>query len=168
MIMPYSDYKKQRIVDLYTKGLRAPSIQVKLAREGLTTTRQGIYKFLRKFEEAGTIARRPGSGRPSKVAGKIEQIIEAEMQKDDDTTVEQLQKLLQSQGHTLSKMTILCCGQQLGWNTRGAAYCQMIRKANKAKRLNWAKENIDRNFNNVIWTDKTSVQMERHRRFCCR
>ena len=145
MIMPYSDYKKQRIVALYTKGLRAPSIRVKLARKGLATTRQGIYKFLRKFEEAETIARRLGSGRPSKVAGVIEQLIEAEMQKDDETTVEQLQKLLQSQGHTLSKMTILRCRQRLGWSTRGAAYCRMIREPNKAKRLDWAKENIDKN-----------------------
>jgi transposase len=153
---------------LYAKGLRAPSIRVKLAKEGLATTRQGIYKFLCKFEEAGTIARRPGSGRPSKVAGEIEQLIEAKMQKDDETTVEQLQKLLQSQGHTLSKMTILCCRHRLGWNTRGVAYCQMIQEANKAKRLIWAKENIDKNFNNVIWTDETSVQMESHRRFCCR
>ena len=94
--MPYSDYKKQRIIYWHTKGLRAPLICNKLANEGLPTTRQGIHKFLRKVEETGTIAWRPGSGRPSKVAGVVEQIIDAQMNKDDETTVAELQRLLRS------------------------------------------------------------------------
>ena len=57
---------------------------------------QGIHRFLRKVEETGTIARRPGSGRPSKVAGVVEQIIDTQMNKDDETTVSELQKLLRS------------------------------------------------------------------------
>ncbi len=44
----------------------------------------------------------------------------------------------------------------------------MIRDANKQKRLDWALANTDRNFADVIWTDETSVQLESHRRFCCR
>ena len=96
MTMSYSDYKKQRIIYWHTKGLRAPLICSKLASEGLPTTRQGIHKFLRKVEETGTIAQRPGSGRPSKVAGVVEQIIDTQMNKDDETTVAELQRLLRS------------------------------------------------------------------------
>ena len=45
----------------------------------------------------------------------------------------------------------------------------MIREANKEKRLQWAKENIDllNKFDDVIYTDKTTVQMETHTRKCC-
>ena len=168
MPLSYSDYKKQRIMFWYAKGLRAPSIRHRLAGEGLSATRQGIHKFLQKLIETGTIARKPGSGRPSKVAGEVERIIEEEMTKDDETTVEQLQKLLQNQGHHLSRPTILRCRKNLGWSTRGAAYCQMIPEPNKVKRLDWAKENANENFDDVIWTDETSVQLECHRRFCCR
>ena len=120
--MSYSDYKKQRIIHWYTKGLKAPSIRNKLVGEGLPATRQGIHKFIRKLEETGTVARKQGSGRPSKVAGEVERFIEDAMNKDDETTVKQLQKLLQNEGYHLSRTTILCCRKNLGWSTRGAAY----------------------------------------------
>ena len=44
----------------------------------------------------------------------------------------------------------------------------MIRDANKQKRLEWALANRSESFEDVIWTDETSVQLESHRRFCCR
>ena len=58
--------------------------------------RQGIHKFLCKVEGTGTIARRPGSRRPSKVAGVVEDIIDVQMNEDDETTVAELQTLLRS------------------------------------------------------------------------
>ena len=44
----------------------------------------------------------------------------------------------------------------------------MIREANKVKRLAWAVENQDDDFDDVIWSDECTVQLENHRRFCCR
>ena len=47
-------------------------------------------------------------------------------------------------------------------------YCQLIRDANKEKRLEWARENVasalEDRFIDVIWTGKASVQPEAHRR----
>ena len=43
----------------------------------------------------------------------------------------------------------------------------MIREQNKAKRLDWARRNLGSSFEDVIWTDETSVQLESHRRFHC-
>ena len=47
-------------------------------------------------------------------------------------------------------------------------YWQMIREVNKEKRLKWAKVNQDTTFENVTFTDETTVQMETHRRTCCK
>ena len=44
----------------------------------------------------------------------------------------------------------------------------MIRENNKENRLLWAQENMMMEFDNVIWTDETSIQLETHTRFCCR
>ena len=38
----------------------------------------------------------------------------------------------------------------------------MIRDMNKEKRLEWAQENKDENFDDVIWTDESTVQLETH------
>ena len=46
----------------------------------------GVTKFLKHYEEMGTISRKPGSGRPSKVMDEIKLLIDEQMKKDDETT----------------------------------------------------------------------------------
>lgn len=95
------------------------------------------------------------------------------MRRDDETTAIQLQKLLVDKGHPLSLKTILASREMLGWTFRGSAYCQVIREANKQKRLDWALQYsqeaaTDNGFEDVLWTDESSIQLECHRRFSYR
>ena len=83
--------------------------------------------------------------------------------------VTQLCGLLHTKGYNLSLSVILKSRSSLGWTFRGSAYCQMIREANKLKRLEWAQEytrEADVGFSNVISTDETLIQLEPHRQFC--
>ena len=89
------------------------------------------------------------------------------MERDDETTAKELQQHLKNKGWDASLTSILRWRLQLGWTSKGTRYCQMIRDANKEKRLQWAKENVkEMNFENVIFTDETRVQKETHRRTC--
>ena len=69
---------------------------------------------------------------------------------------------LVDKGYSISLRTALGC------TFRGSAYCQLIRDANKTKRLHWAQQHLHDSFEDVIWSDKFTVQMESHRRFVCR
>ena len=74
-----------------------------------------------------------------------------------------------SAGYNLSLSTILRSRSSLGWTFRGSAYCQIIWEVNKLKRLEWAQEytrEAEVGFSNVIFTDKTSIQLEPHQQFC--
>ena len=156
--MVYSFYKKQRILYLHRKGFRPPTIKKILEKEGLKSTRIGIYKLLERFNNTGCITRQPGSGRPSKVTEEIKKIVEEQMRQDDETTAHQLHRLLTtSKGYNLSIDTILRCRSSLGWTFRGSAYCQLIRDVNKLKRYDWAVQYKNDDFDNVIYTDETSV-----------
>ena len=90
------------------------------------------------------------------------------MQEDDETIATQLQTKLAARGCYISLTTIPCNRRQLGWVYRGSAYCQLIRNANKQNRLEWACTNLDNNFDDVIWSDESSIQLDCHRRYCCR
>ena len=90
------------------------------------------------------------------------------MRKDDETTALQLREILLSNCISISLRTVLRSRQVLGWTFRGSAYCQLIREANKLKRLQWAQEHINDDFMNVVWTDEASVQLETHRKRCYR
>ena len=167
--MLYSTYKKQRILYLRSQGLKAPTIARMLRdEENLQCTCVGVSMFLKRFEETGSLTRQPGSGRPSKITAEIKEIVEEQMQFDDETSAVQLHRLLNDRGYSISLRTILRCRTSLGWTFRGSAYCQLIREANKEKRLVWAREHVGESFDDVIFTDESSIQMESHRRFCCR
>ena len=56
----------------------------------------------------------------------------------------------------------------MGWTFRGSAYCQLIREANKQKRLEWALKHYTDDFENVIFSDESSIQIETHRLRCYR
>ena len=154
-----------RILYLSQEGHRPPTISKILEEEGMSASRRGIAKFLKLYKETGTIARRPGSGRPTKVTEAVKKVVEEQMKADDETTAHQLHVLLNSKGYSLSLTTILRCRSTLGWTFRGSSYCQLIREENKRKRLEWAKEYLheaESGFENVIWTDETTVQLETH------
>ena len=154
---------------LRCSNFKPPTIQqLLLTNEGIVTSRHGIAKFLKVYKLTGTIDKRRGSGRPSKASEEVRKIVEEQMRNDDETTAIQLHRLLVTKGHGISLSTILRCRKSLGWTYRGSAYCQLIRDANKEKRLAWARENLHNDFNDVIWNDETTVQLESHRRFACR
>ena len=92
------------------------------------------------------------------------------MQADDETTAVQLLDLLRRSGIQISLSTVKCCRLSLGWTFHGTRYCQMVREPNKLKRLDFANKCLAENetFDDVIWTDETSVQLECHRRHCFR
>ena len=127
-----------------------------------------IAKFLKKFNVTGCIIRRSGSGHPSKVTVEIKVIVNEQMKIDNETTANQLHTLLVNCGYRLSLRTILRCCTSLGWTFHGSSYCQLIRAQNKKKRLAWAQRYKDEDFEDVIFTDECTVQLETHRRFCCR
>ena len=166
--MVYSTYKKQRIIQLSQMGHKAPTICKLLQIENLTCTRKCVHAFLKRYALSQTIERKPGSSGPSKITSEVKDIVENQMRLNDETSALQLHRLLQSYGYKIHRRTILRCRTSLGWTFRGSAYCQLIRDVNKQKRLDWAQLNMNDSFDDVIWTDESSIQMESHRRFCCR
>ena len=167
--MVFSTYTKLRIVHYQSKGYKPYTI-ANLMKENdeIVVTRHGVAKFLKVYQSTGTIERRPGSGRLSSITWKVKELVEAKMCEDDETTATQLHYMLLEEGIAISLRTILRCRTTLGWAFRGSAYCQLIRKVNTEKRLLWAQSHTTETFDDVIFTDETTVQLENHRRFCCR
>ena len=63
----------------------------------------------------------------------------------------------------LSLSTVCRARRDLGWVSSVPRYCQLIREVNKEKRMKWCQDlSPNDDFENVIWTDGCSVQLERH------
>ena len=101
--MVFSSYKQQRIIYFNSKGFKPLAISSLLRKEGMPASRRGINKFLQKYQDAGTISRRPGSGRPSKVIAEIKALVDRQMRIDDEATAVQLRDLLKEEVNSMHK-----------------------------------------------------------------
>ena len=166
-VVHLSSYARQRIHQLLLQGLVVSEIAHVLSTEGIKTSRQTVWRFKQQVSTHGTIQPKGKSGRPSILTPEILGLIDRAMQLNDETTAKELVLLLQNMGINISRSAILKGRHFLGWSPRGVAYCQLIREQNKEKRLQWAFHNVAASFEDVIWTDETTVQLDTHCRFCC-
>ena len=160
-------YARERILHLLRARASVAETVDLLKREGIRTCRQTVWRIRRLFEAYSTIKPLPKSGRPTKLTSAALQSIENLMQSNDETTSKELRASLSDSGIFVSITTALKGRRLLGWTRRGTAYCQIICAPNRVKRLEWAQRNVGKTFDDVIWSDETSVQMETHRRFHC-
>ena len=107
IVTAYSEYMKQRILFYSFQGMKPGTIAVKLKEEGINASKVGVWKFVKRYEKHGTIQRKPGSGRHSKITAEVLDIVNKKMEEDNETTAVQLQKLLKEKGYQLSQHTIL-------------------------------------------------------------
>ena len=162
-------YCKQRIVRLYCEGkLSFGKISKVLKEEGMQVPKKTVWMTVQKYVKHGTLERLPGSGGKFKLTPEILSIIENRLQEDDETTAMQLHKLLSDKGYSVLKASIIRVRRLLGWTFHGSRYCQMIREKNKEKRIQWVTENMENDFNDVVWTDESMIQLENHRTFSYR
>ncbi len=165
--MVLSIYTKQRILSYAFRGYKVSAIVEYLVLEdGIRTSKQGVRQFLKRYSQYKTISRKPGSGLPPALSPAVQSIIEDAMRNDDETTATQLQAKLAESSVYVSLATIVRNRLELGWTYRGSAYCQLIRQGNKQKRADFARTYLHDDFDDVIWSDETTVQLETHRRHC--
>lgn len=130
-------------------------------------SQQAVSRFIRYYEQSRSLVQKPGSGRRTKLTPTVHQVVEAKMQCDDEITATQLQHLLCQLGVHMSLATIQWCCKELGWTFQGSRYCQLIYTwTEQVKDLAFVQACIANNetFDDVIWNDETSVQLECHRR----
>ena len=99
------------------------------------------------------------SGRKTKLSNDHVKFIDDRMKENDELTSAELREKL---GRVKRNV--------LGWKSETARYCQFVREQNKMKRFIFASNallNKD-TFEDVIFTDETTVQIEQYARICFR
>ena len=124
--------------------------------------------------QQGTCVIVQGVGLQKKVPESHYRCIDDTMTHDDELTASSLKDILikkfGAENVKYGIRTIARIWNELGWTFTSVRYCQAIRNANKEKRLAWCKQRIDEKecFQDVIFTDESTFQLESHRRKCFR
>ena len=128
-----------------------------------------VARIVRKIKLTGSIENYARSGRPKTINEAAKAFIEAEMRKNDEMTSRQIQRLAR-RGLTVHSSTVRRARKEQGWTLQKTRYCQLIREANKIKRLQFAEKVVETGdtFHNIVFTDECSVSLQQFRRTCYR
>ena len=162
---------RQRAVTLWQRGAKVQDIHNRLKEEGIVVSETSLYLLIGKFVKSGKIKDKKRESRPSILKQEHYEYIDRAMIENDELTAHTLYCLLKESYPELklSLSTVRRARKDLGWVLTNPRYCQLIRDVNKEKRLSWCEQiDDDDNFNNVIFTDECSVQLQHHSRKCFR
>lgn len=163
---------RSRVVLLRSKGFSVGKIRKRLEEDGIHVSRRALFKLFAKHRRTGTVADLPRAARPKKLTTEHYKFIDEAMTEDDELTARKLRVLLEARWPEteVSLNTIKRARKHLGWVATRPKYSQLVREANKQKRVEWCKKQQAANekFENVIFTDESSVQLDSHARLCFR
>ena len=159
-------YTRNRIQSLHESCLQPVKIFQELKSEGLSVSYPSVARIVNKLKLTGSIENCARSVRPRKLNEAARTFIEEPMQVNDETTSCQIQKRFQKPGFTVHASTVRRSRKERGWTLQNTRYCQIIREANKAKRLEYAQRVIDigDTFHNVVFSDECSISLQQFRR----
>lgn len=144
--------------------LGVTEIVQQLASEDVVITKKAVYNLLKKYDKHKSVSDLPPPPRPRKnVTNEVLDFIDEQMEGNDETTSEDLQKNISRRfGVNYSRWKVKDLRRKLGWISDRTRYCQLVREANREKRLNYATECIAKNeqFNDVIWSDECNIQLD--------
>ena len=131
-----------------------------------------IFKLLRKYRHHSIVKDLARACPPKMLSADRGLFIDDALADNDELTARNLHNVLQDRWPeiSVSLSTIKRTWKDLGWVATRPRYCQMIREENKAKRLSWCEKRLrwKEAFEDVVFTDECSVQLDRHGRSCFR
>ena len=166
MSTPLSAYWRQRIISLWTQGQSISSIVRLLHAEGRDTMRTTVRKWVFRWEEQAGLEDKARSGRDSKISSEVAEYMDEQLEEDDELSSVELQRLIsrkfavQISSSSIRRYLRL----SLQWSVVRTRFGPMISEKNQRKRVEFARMcmETDDGFDNVIWTDESSVQLRRH------
>lgn len=163
---------RKRVILWWKRGYSIRYIKERLEEEDTCITTRSLQRLVKKFRDHYTIRDLPRKKRPKKLTEEMVTLLDDMLRENDETTATQIRSKLMEQFEDLnvSLSTVKRARKEEGWVCTRPHYCQLIRDVNKLKRKEWCQRQIDmkEKFENVIFTDECTVQLDHHGRLCFR
>jgi len=155
----------RKILALANANKTPTEIVIILKEENIVLVRTTVARIIRRARERKQGQQlQDGRGRPPKASSPVKRKIDEVYRRDPEVTASELKNVLENElGIRMGVSTIKRARKAAGWICTQTRYCQMVRDANKTKRLEFCRKIIETNddFGNVIFTDESSIEIER-------
>ena len=159
---------RAQVVLMWKAGHQLKRIQAVLQEEGTQVSKTSLCLLIKKFKNTGSVADNRIMPRPRKLDHEHLKFIDECMASNNELSITRLHHLVRDQFPSLSvsQSTVKRARRELGWMAKKTRYCALISDKNQEARVEWCKKQqreSDLEFENVLWTDECTVQLESHR-----
>ncbi len=158
-----------RVIALWKSGFKLSTIQDRLLEENNPVSKKSLCLLVKKYKQTGSVADHRTYKPPRKLQDTHYRFIDDAMVENEELSAPKLHQMLETAFPELkiSESTVKRARRELGWMAKKTRYCALISETNQEKRVQWCKQQVeggDLEFENVLWTDECTVQLESHRR----
>ena len=158
---------RKRVIIIWRQGFSIQCIQNRFKEEDTIISLRSLQRLCTKFQRMHTMQDLHRISKRKILIPEMEVVMEESLRRDDEMTARKLKRMLGEKFVELpnvSLSTIKSYRKNIGWVCTRPHYCQLIREANKVKRKEWCQKQIDNkeDFENVIFTDECTVQLDHH------
>lgn len=125
--------------------------------------RSTVYSIIKRYKNSGTVENQPRSGRPRSLTVRESRELVREVKRNPFTSSLKLKKKVQDEfGKDVGRTTIRRYLKREGYSGRIARKKPFISKVNRRKRLNFARQHVDKPlefWKKVLWTDETKINL---------
>jgi len=118
-----------------------------------------IYYNLQKLKKVGNVKQSKGAGRPAVITRELSQKIRRYLEKNPSIS---LRSLMTKLGKAVSLATLSRHLKSLGYKNALPKALPMLTRAQREKRLEWAKKHQNDNWCKTFFTDETAFQLFRN------
>ena len=163
---------RKGVIIWHRLGYPISNIKRKLKEENVCVSSRSLQRLIKKFQCHHTIRDLPRRAKPKKLSEDMTTSMDNMLKDNDEMTARQTRSRLveEFEGLKVSLSTVKRARKAKRWVCTRPHYCQLIREVNKVKRKDWGQQQIDmkEKFDNVIFTDECTVQLNHLGRLCFR
>ena len=162
--MPKSINYKQRIEIIFLHlNNTGPKLSIAKISRRMKLSRHTVSKWIKRFKETSDVLEKHSTGRSTKISGKLEKIMKNTLLMNPELTEKEMPLQFKTYGIKLHSTTISRGLKKLGYRYLVPASKPLLTKKQKLARLIFARENKDRNWNNIIFTDESTIKLGANR-----
>ena len=149
-------YKKRWQAVFYCIDPHGPNYSYKKAASLLKISKTSVHRWVCRYKQTGTLNDVPKSGRLRATQPKHEKLIDRQIAKNPPKLVTSIQQALSKQGCDVTARTVQRRLSEKSVIFGPVTTKPLLSELHRQKRLQFAEENINRDWSNVIFTDEAS------------
>jgi transposase len=150
--------QRKTILHFYNNGTTNAAEIHSLTKIPLRT----VQRNLKKIKNTGEIKRKSGSGRPKKITPTASRVVAQYIRRKPTISAGAIAARLEDIGVDVSRSTVSRHLGDHGYRNALPLRTPMLTQAHKQKRVEWAQNHKDDNWNKTLFSDETSFQLFRN------